>query len=294
MISHVNKLGTVRVGGSNPVRIMGILNTSPESFYKKSISTSRQRIVNAVHRMEDEGADFIDVGGMSTAPYLSTMVSEKTEVSRIIKAVKIIQQASNLPISVDTCRSVIAREALELGVDIINDVTGLKYDHMMPKIIEKYRPSLVLCAYSKKTITGNQLLKTKYLLRESLEIAKSAKIYRTKIVLDPAIGFFRKKGRNSFFTKINSDWVKRDLLILENLRSIKLNNPILVSVSNKSFIGKILKKQNPSDRLAGSLAAEAVCVLNGADIIRTHNVSETREAVTVAQKLSKTGKRLEL
>ena len=273
---------------------MGILNTSPESFYKKSISTSRQRIVNAVHRMEDEGADFIDVGGMSTAPYLSTMVSEKTEVSRIIKAVKIIQQASNLPISVDTCRSVIAREALELGVDIINDVTGLKYDHMMPKIIERYRPSLVLCAYSKKTITGNQLLKTKYLLRESLEIAKSAKIYRTKIVLDPAIGFFRKKGRNSFFTKINSDWVKRDLLILENLRSIKLNNPILVSVSNKSFIGKILKKQNPSDRLAGSLAAEAVCVLNGADIIRTHNVSETREAVTVAQKLSKTGKRLEL
>ena len=290
----MNKLGNVHVGNSNPVRIMGILNTSPESFYKKSISTSRQRIVNAVHRMEDEGADFIDVGGMSTAPYLSTMVSEKTEVSRIIKAVKIIQQASNLPISVDTCRSAIAREALELGVDIINDVTGLKYDHMMPKIIEKYRPSLVLCAYSKKTITGNQLLKTKYLLRESLEIAKSAKIYRTKIVLDPAIGFFRKKGRNSFFTKINSDWVKRDLLILENLRSIKLNNPILVSVSNKSFIGKILKKQNPSDRLAGSLAAEAVCVLNGADIIRTHNVSETREAVTVAQKLSKTGKRLEL
>ena len=294
MINYVNKLGNVHVGNSNPVRIMGILNTSPESFYKKSISTSRQGIVNVVHRMEDEGADFIDVGGMSTAPYLSTMVSEKTEVSRIIKAVKIIQQTSNLPISVDTCRSVIAREALELGVDIINDVTGLKYDHMMPKIIEKYRPSLVLCAYSKKTITGNQLLKTKYLLRESLEIAKSAKIYRTKIVLDPAIGFFRKKGRNSFFTKINSDWVKRDLLILENLRSIKLNNPILVSVSNKSFIGKILKKQNPSDRLAGSLAAEAVCVLNGADIIRTHNVSETREAVTVAQKLSKTGKRLEL
>ena len=290
----MNKLGNVHVGNSNPVRIMGILNTSPESFYKKSISTSRQRIVNAVHRMEDEGADFIDVGGMSTAPYLSTMVSEKTEVSRIIKAIKIIQQASNLPISVDTCRSVIAREALELGVDIINDVTGLKYDHMMPKIIEKYRPSLVLCAYSKKTITGNQLLKTKYLLRESLEIAKSAKIPRAKIVLDPAIGFFRKKGRNSFFTKINSDWVQRDLLVLENLRSIKLNSPILVSVSNKSFIGKILKKQNPSDRLAGSLAAEAVCVLNGADIIRTHNVSETREAVTVAQKLSKTGKRLEL
>ena len=282
----MNKLGNVHVGNSNPVRIMGILNTSPESFYKKSISTSRQRIVNAVHRMEDEGADFIDVGGMSTAPYLSTMVSEKTEVSRIIKAVKIIQQASNLPISVDTCRSVIAREALELGVDIINDVTGLKYDHMMPKIIEKYCPSLVLCAFSKKLTIGNQLLKTKNLLKASLEIAKSANIPRTKIVLDPAIGFFRKKGRGVIFTKINSDWVKRDLLILKNLKSFKLNAPILVSVSNKSFIGKILKKENPTDRLSGSLAAEIVSVLNGADVIRTHNVGQTKNAVTIAQKLS--------
>ena len=280
MISYVNKLGNVSVGGSNPVRIMGILNTSPESFYKKSISTSRQRIVNAIHIMEDEGADFIDVGGMSTAPYLSTMVSEKTEANRIVNAVKIIQQKTNLPISVDTCRATIANEALELGVDIINDVTGLKYDPMMPKIIEKYCPSLILCAYDKKIITGNQLHETKQLLKKSLEIAKSAKIPKTKIVLDPAIGFFRKKGRGPFFTKINSDWVKRDLLILKNLNSIKQSRPILVSVSNKSFIGKILKKENPSARLAGSLTAEAVCVLNGANIIRTHNVAKTKMVVT--------------
>jgi len=286
MISYVNKLGTVSVGDSNPVRIMGILNTSPESFYKKSISITKQRIVNAVSKMEEEGADFIDVGGMSTAPYLSTMVSEKIERTRIINAVKIIQRITNLPISVDTCRAAVAKEALELGVDIINDVTGLKYDPSMPKIIEKYYPSLILCAYSKKIITGNQLLKTKHLFKKSLEIAKSAKIPRTKIVLDPAIGFFRKKGKNSFFTKINSDWVKRDLLILENLRSIKLNMPLLVSVSNKSFIGKILKKEDPSDRLAGSLASEVVCVLNGASIIRTHNVAETNEAIAIAQKIS--------
>ena len=286
MISYVNKLGNVGVGGLNPVRIMGILNASPESFYKKSISTTRQRIVNAVHRMEDEGADFIDVGGMSTAPYLSTMVSEKTEANRIVNAVKIIQQTTNLPISVDTCRSAVAKEALELGVNIINDVTGLKYDPDMLKIIERYSPSLILCAYSKKIITGNQLLETKQLLKKSLEMAKSAKIPKTKIVLDPAIGFFRKKGKNSFFTKINSNWAKRDLLILENLRSIKLNMPLLVSVSNKSFIGEILKKENPSDRLAGSLAAEVVCVLNGANIIRTHNVAETKEAITTAQKIS--------
>jgi len=286
MINHVNKLGNVGVGGSNPVRIMGILNTSPESFYKKSISITKQRIVDAVNKMEEEGADFIDVGGMSTAPYLSTMVSEKTEMARIVNAVKIIQRTTNLPISVDTCRAAVAKKAIELGVDIINDVTGLKYDPDMLKIIERHCPSLILCAYSKKIISGNQLLKTKQLFKKSLEMAKSAKIPRTKIVLDPAIGFFRKKGRNSFFTKINSDWVKRDLLILENLRSIKLSMPLLVSVSNKSFIGEILKKENPSDRLAGSLAAEVVCVLNGANIIRTHNVAETKEAITTAQKIS--------
>jgi len=286
MINYVNKLGAIPVGDSNPVRFMGILNTSRESFYKKSISISKQRISDAVYRMEAEGADFIDVGGMSTAPYLATMISEKTEIGRIIKAIKIIQQISNLPISVDTCRAGVAKEALELGVDIINDVTGLKYDPMMAKTIEKYCPSLVLCAYSKKIMTGNQLHNVKQLLNESLEIAKSVNIPKTKIVLDPAIGFFRKKGTGTFFTKINSDWLKRDLLILKNLKSIKSGRPILVSVSNKSFIGKILKKENPSDRLFGSLAAEVISVLNGVNIIRTHNVGKSKEANAIAQELS--------
>ena len=285
MINYVNKLGPIHVGKSNPVRIMGILNTSPESFYKKSISIGKERIRDAVSRMEDEGADFIDIGGMSTAPYLSTMISEKTETSRIIKAVKIVQQISNLPISVDTSRATVAKEALELGVDIINDVSGLKYDPMMPKTIEKYCPSLILCAFSKKTITGNQILKTKYLIKESLKIAKSANIPKSKIVIDPAIGFFRKEGMGSLFTKINSDHVQRDLLILKNLRSIKSDNPILVSVSNKSFIGKILKKKNPIDRVYGSIAAELVAIRNGVDIIRTHNVDKTKNAMTIAQKL---------
>ena len=286
MINYVNKLGAVRVGGSNPVRIMGILNTSPESFYKKSVSVSKQKIADSARKMEAEGADFIDVGGMSTAPYLSTLVSEKIEKDRIVNAIKIIQRTTNLPISIDTCRAKVAKEALELGIDIINDVTGLKYDSAMSKIIERFCPSLILCAYSKKIITGTQLSKTEQLLKKSLDIAKSAKIPRSKIVLDPAIGFFREKGKNSFFTKINSDWVQRDLLILKNLRAIKLNIPLLASVSNKSFIGKILKKENPSDILAGSLTAETVCVLNGADIIRTHNVRETKKVIMAARKTS--------
>jgi dihydropteroate synthase len=105
--------------------------------------------------------------------------------------------------------------------------------------------------------------------------------------LDPAIGFFRKNGLGPFFTKIKSDWLDRDLSILKNLNSIKQTYPILISVSNKSFLGKILGKEKPTDRLFGSIAAEAVSVLNGADVIRTHNVEATKDAISVASKLSK-------
>ena len=117
------KIGNVSVGGKNPVRIMGILNTSPESFHKKSVNTSKIIIKNTAKLMEDQGADFIDVGGMSTAPYLSTLISEQTESKRILNAIKIIQNFTNLPISVDTCRAKVAKDALEYGVEIINDIS---------------------------------------------------------------------------------------------------------------------------------------------------------------------------
>jgi len=291
MINHVTKIGNIGVGGRNPIRIMGILNTSPESFYKKSIKTTKQQITDTIKQMEIDGADFIDVGGMSTAPYLSTSVSEKTESQRILNAIKIIQNVSNIPISVDTCRANVAKSALEYGIEIINDISGLKYDDKMINVIREYRPSLILCAFDSKTISGN-IQSTKNLLKDSLKIAKTAGIPSSKIVLDPAIGFFRKSGKGSFFTKIKSDWLERDLSIIQNLRSIKQQYPILISVSNKSFIGKLLGKENASDRLFGSLAAEVVSVLNGADIIRTHNVAETKDAVTVAEKLSKRHKGL--
>ena len=282
----MNKLADVRVGGNNPVRIMGIINTSPESFYKKTIVSKKLAIKSLVSKMTSEGANFIDVGGMSTAPYLSTFVSEKIESQRIIQAIKIIQSTTNLPISVDTCRASVANDALEEGAEIINDISGLKYDKKMLKVVEKYQPSLVLCAFSKKLVIGNQLIKTKDLLKQSLSMAKSVDVSPKKIVFDPAIGFFRKKAQGHFFTKINSDWLERDLKILKNLKFLKMNQPLLVSVSNKSFIGKLLKKDNPKDRLFGSLVAEAIAVLNGADIIRTHNVLETKQAIEIAQSLA--------
>jgi len=291
MINHVTKLGNIGVGGKNPVRIMGILNTSPESFYKKSIKTTKQQIINTIKQMEIDGADFIDIGGMSTAPYLSTSVSEKIESQRILNAIKIIQNVSNLPISVDTCRASVAKSALEHGIEIINDISGLKYDDKMIDVIREYEPSLILCAFDSKIVSGNTQ-STKNLLKDSLKIAKTAGIPSSKIVLDPAIGFFRKSGKGSFFTKIKSDWLKRDLSVIQNLKSIKQQYPILVSVSNKSFIGKLLGKENTSDRLFGSLAAEVVSVLHGADIIRTHNVAETKDAITIASKLSRRHKGL--
>ena len=281
----MTRIANVGVGGKNPVRIMGILNTSPESFYKKSVHTTKTQIKNSIKEMENDGADFIDVGGMSTAPYLSTMVSEKTESKRILDAVKIIQNVSNLPISVDTCRAKPAKDALENGVEIINDISGLKYDEKMKDIVSDFSPSLILCAFSPKTVTGN-VVSTKKLLHESLKIAKKSHVSSEKIVLDPSIGFFRKEGNGPFFTKIKSDWVKRDLSIIKNLNSIKGNYPVLISVSNKSFLGEILQK-DPSDRLLGSVTAEAISVINGADIIRTHNVNATKDAVTIASNLKK-------
>ena len=286
-INYVNKLGPVRVGDSNPVRIMGILNTSPESFYKKSIKKISQ-IADAAKQMEEDGADFVDVGGMSTAPYLSTMVSEKQETKRITEAIKQIHKVTNLTISVDTCRSSVAKAALEYGVDIINDISGLQYDKQMPNVIERHQPSLVLCAYSKKTLKGDLLVQAKLAIQSSLKIAKYANIKTSNIAIDPAVGFFRKIGKNPFYTKINQDWFKRDLKVLQNLSFFKkLDHPILVSVSNKSFIGKLLDKKNPADRLYGSIAAEVIATLNGADIIRTHNVKETKDAVSIAQVFSK-------
>ena len=286
------KIAKVNVGKKNPVRIMGILNLSPESFNKKSVKTTKTAIRDTIKQMESSGADFIDVGGMSTAPYLTTMISEKTELDRILKAIKIIQNTTNLPISVDTCRSNVASSALENGVEIINDISGLKFDSNMPQVVSKFCPSLILCAYGRKLVSGNAVVTTKNLLKESLSIVKKTPISLDSVVLDPAIGFFRKSGSGKFFTKIRSDWVKHDIKIIQNLSSINRSYPILVSVSNKSFLGSILQKEIPSDRLYGSITAEAICVLNGADIIRTHNVEATKDAITVVSKLSRSHKGL--
>jgi len=237
IINDMTKLGSLVVGKKNQITIMGILNISPESFYKKSIKSTKSEISKYLRDMEENGANIIDIGGMSTAPYLKTIVSEKIESERITKTIKIIQNLSNIPISVDTCRASVAKDALELGIDVINDISGLKYDKNMPKIVEKYNPSLILCSYSKRLVKGNPISVTKQLLNQSIKIAKNAQISKDKIVIDPAIGFFRRSSdvkNNLPYTKITSDWAQRDIEIIKKLKLLKSTFPILVSIS-KAF-----------------------------------------------------------
>ena len=290
----MTKLGNLVVGRKNEITIMGILNISPESFYKKSIKSTKSEISKYLSEIEENGANIIDIGGMSTAPYLKTIVSEKTESERITKTIKIIQNLSNIPISIDTCRASVAKDALELGVDVINDISGLKYDVNMPKIIEKYGSSVILCSYSKELVKGNLISATKKLLNESIMIAKNAEISKDKIVVDPAIGFFRRSSnvKNKLpYTKINSDWVKRDIEIIKKLKLLKTNFPILVSISNKSFIGKLLGKENPADRNTGTAIAEMLSIINGASIIRTHNPKITSDVIKMTNSLIKKSKK---
>lgn len=269
------------------VRVMGVINVSPESFYKKSIKLSIKEIAKTASEIEEYGSDFIDIGAMSTAPYLKTMVSREKEIERIRIAVRSVKDASDLPISVDTPRAATAETALNLGATIVNDVTGLKFDDKMSRIIQDNDASVILCAYEKYPVSGNVVKATIGALRKSIQIAKNANIRSNKIVIDPAIGFFREKGNHPFFTKMKgANWLDRDLTLINKLKKMQvLRKPICVSVSRKSFLGKILNLEDPDDRLIGSVTAEAISVLNGANIIRSHNVYETMHAVRIAETL---------
>jgi len=278
-------MGRVPVG--DKTRIMGVINVSPESFYKQSVKLSAREIAKTAVEIEEQGADFIDIGAMSTAPYLRTMISIDEEIERLKHAMKSVKNACNLSVSVDTPRARTAEEALNLGADIINDVTGLKYDQQMARIVSDHGASVIISAYERHTVSGSAVRTTMDALRNSVKIANHAGIRSNKIIIDPAIGFFREKGNHPFFTKMKgTKWLDRDLILIRRLKDLQiLRKPICVSVSRKSFIGKILKIDNPEDRLLGSLTAEAICVLNGAHIIRTHNVSATVQALKIAEAL---------
>ena len=127
-------IGNTSVNPTEPVKVMGVINISPESFYKNSIKQTENEIQDTLYEMEDSGVDIIDVGGMSTAPYLRTIIPVELEIKRLFKAVSAIRQISNIPISIDTTRADVVRSLLKLEINAINDVTGLKFDTKMSKL----------------------------------------------------------------------------------------------------------------------------------------------------------------
>jgi len=280
------------VGKKYTVKIVGIINTSPESFYKGSVKTGEQEIAATARRMQDDGAHMIDIGGMSTAPYVQpTLVSIEDEIRRVTKAIKAVRSSCDLPISVDTPRSAVAKEAISAGADAINDVTGLKYDIEMADIVAKAGVPAIIGAYSggdddDEVPALGTITNTLNALKKSLRLASGASI--KDVIIDPSIGFFRKEGKNPFFTKMTDrPWYVRDIEILSNLHKLNtFKKPICISVSRKSFIGHLLNLNTPEDRLIPSIVCELIAALNGADIIRTHNVRETVQAITMLQLLS--------
>jgi dihydropteroate synthase len=286
----LTSIGKVLVGDNYPVRVMGIINTSPESFYKESIKTSTKEIVETAIEMQNSGADIIDIGSMSTAPYLQTIISIEEEIKRMKQAINIVRKSCNLPISIDTPRSRVAKEAIAFGANAINDITGLKYDKEMADIVSKSNLPVIVGAYNRNkslpTANLDKISGTIKLLKESITIAKSAGISNDNIIIDPSIGFFRVDGKNPFFTEMKDvPWYSRDIEIISKLNDIKkLSKPICISVSRKSYIGKLFKLDT-KDRLIPSLVCEVMSTLNGANLIRTHNVRETVQALTMLKLL---------
>ena len=273
------------MGNNAPVRVMGIINVSPESFYKGSVLTRFEEIAKAAQSMEDMGASLIDIGAMSTAPYLQTLIPLNQEARRMVDAVKAVKVGCNLPIVADTPRSAVAKEAIEAGADAVNDISGLKFDANMATIVADTKTPIILGAYGGRSLhTSWQISATKKLLRESLAISRQAKIAENKVIIDPSIGFFRSEGKNPFFTKIQgAEFYIRDIEAILNLTKLKnFQKPICVSVSRKSFIGHLLNSKT-EDRLVASIVAEIKSVKSGANIIRTHDVSQTIHGLMMAE-----------
>jgi dihydropteroate synthase len=276
MAAYANLAG-LEVGDGFPVRLMGAINASPESFYPGSVVHTEDSLRQQVERMAAEGADILDIGAMSTAPYLSTEIPEEEEIQRLTWAIGVARKIVAVPISADTRRSRVAQAALDAGADVINDVSGLRYDSAMPELVARRARGILLMAWETSPDARDPIATVRGLLEDSLKRIWKAGVPEHRVVVDPGIGFFRKAA---------IPWHEWDCEILRCLESLQtLNRPLLVGVSRKSFIGEILGRKDPADRLVGSLAASVVAVVNGAHMVRTHDVGPTREAVRMAEAL---------
>jgi dihydropteroate synthase len=251
--------------------IMGILNVTPDSFSDGGAFFAADKAVERALQMENEGADIIDIGGESTRPG-SLPVSDKEEIERVLPVIRELTQKLKIPISIDTSKGKVAEVCLSEGAEILNDVSGLRFDPQIASIAASHNAAVVIM----HTKSAPRVMQVETEYNDILEeIASYIKIGISKaldegidengIIVDPGIGFGKTREQNLFVLK-NLDWFH------------SLGYPVLIGASNKTFIGMTLNVE-VNERLEGTLAVDALVTLKGADIIRTHNVLATNRVV---------------
>jgi len=272
--SDVWTVGTRTLRVVQRPHIMGILNVTPDSFSDGSLFLDPGKAVDRALEMEAEGADSIDIGGESTRPF-APPVDESQELRRVLPVIEKLAGRLRIPISIDTYKASVAREAIRAGAEIVNDISGGTFDPRMLEVVSASSAGLIIM-HTRGTPTVMQQ-DTGYsdlipeiirFLRERLSAAATAGIPDTRIVVDPGIGF----GKS----------IEGNLAILRNLEQFAvLARPLLIGTSRKSFIGTILGRE-AGDRAFGTAATIALAVAKGASIFRVHDVRQMRDAAMVA------------
>lgn len=263
----------MRIGNKNfdtkeHTYVMGILNVTPDSFSDGGKYSSLDAALKHAERMMKEGAAILDIGGESTRPGY-TKISDEEEIARVIPVIEAVKKELEIPVSVDTYKSKVAKAAIEAGADLINDIWGLKYDLDMAKLIADNKVACCLMHNRDNTEYNNfvsDLLKD---LRESVDLALKAGIRDDKIILDPGVGFAKSYEQN--------------LMVLKHLgRLEQLGYPILLGTSRKSVIGVSLDLPK-EERLEGTLATTALAVNCGCAFVRVHDVKENVRVVRMME-----------
>ena len=276
---NILKIGCKKFELGKRTIIMGVLNVTPDSFSDGGEHFSVDDAVKHAFSMEKNGADIIDIGGESTRPG-ATSISVKEEMDRIIPIIEQLIGEISVPISIDTYKSEIAKNALDLGVDMINDISALQVDKNLAGIVAEYEVPICLMHMkgNPKSMQSNpvydDVVKEIYdFLKERAKFALFCNIKKENIIVDPGIGFGKRTGGE----------IEDNCEILRRLYELKdLGFPIMIGASRKKFIVNVCGDDDPlpvSDRLEGSLAAACLAVANGADIVRVHDVKETRRCV---------------
>lgn len=251
------KTASINYDLSARTHIMGILNVTPDSFSDGGSYTKIEKAVEQAVKMEQQGADIIDIGGESTRPDHDPISAEE-EIARVLPVIKAVKQAVNIPISIDTYKAETARKAVEAGADIINDVWGAKRDPEIALVAAKYNVPIILMHNRKEDNYQSLIDDMIQDLNESIDIAIRAGVPKENIIIDPGIGFAKD--------------AKENLIVMNNLeRFTKLGYPLLLATSRKRFIGNVLDLP-AVERDNGTGATTCLGIAKGAHMVRVHNV----------------------